>query len=178
MTQQIINIGQLPNDGSGDPLRVAFQKINNNFTQLFQTASTVTYAYSYGDLANQQIYSISANLFTQGTFTVRSTNTGTNDSQLVTIFSQINNDGDGIKFTAYGTTFYGNVLTNYDMDIFEGNVRLLVNPFPDVDLLHYINSQILYFPSIPEGLGIGLNNYEANTALATENSNILSTQNQ
>ena len=26
-----INIGVLPNDGSGDPLRVAFEKINNNF---------------------------------------------------------------------------------------------------------------------------------------------------
>lgn len=177
MTQQIINIGTLPNDGSGDPLRVAFQKINNNFTQLFETSSTVTYAYSYGDLANQAVFTIAANAFTQGTFTIRSTNTSTNDSQLVTILSQLNNDGDGVKFTAYGTTFYGNVLTNYDMDIFEGNVRLLVNPIPDVDLLHYVNSQVLYFPSIPEGLGIGLNGYTANSALGTENSNELSTQN-
>jgi hypothetical protein len=35
MTQQIINVGELPNDGSGDPLRLAFQKINDNFTQVF-----------------------------------------------------------------------------------------------------------------------------------------------
>lgn len=35
MTQQIINVGSLPNDGEGDPLRVAFQKINDNFTQVF-----------------------------------------------------------------------------------------------------------------------------------------------
>lgn len=35
MTQQIINVGTLPNDGEGDPLRVAFQKINENFTQVF-----------------------------------------------------------------------------------------------------------------------------------------------
>ncbi len=27
-TQEIINIGTLPNDGEGDPLRVAFAKIN------------------------------------------------------------------------------------------------------------------------------------------------------
>jgi len=178
MTQEIINIGTLPNDGQGDPLRVAFQKINNNFTQLFETSSTVSYAYSFGDLANQPVYTIAANLFTQGTFTIRSTNTSTNDSQLVTIFSQLNNDGDDVKFTAYGTTFYGNVLTNYSMDLFEGNVRLLVNPIPDVDLLHYVNSQVLYFPSVPEGLGIGLNGYIANSVLATENSNELSTQNQ
>jgi len=177
MAQQIINIGTLPNDGSGDPLRVAFQKINNNFTELFETTSTVTYAYSFGDSANQPVFTIASNAFTQGTFTIRSTNTSTNDSQLVTIFSQLNNDGDSIKFTAYGTTFFGNVLTNYDMDLFEGNVRLLVNPIPDVDLLHYVNSQVLYFPSIPEGLGIGLNGYGANTALGTENNNELSTQN-
>lgn len=35
MAQKIINIGTLPNDRSGDPLRVAFQKINDNFTELY-----------------------------------------------------------------------------------------------------------------------------------------------
>lgn len=37
MSQQIINVGALPNDGTGDPLRTAYQKINNNFTQIFGT---------------------------------------------------------------------------------------------------------------------------------------------
>lgn len=31
MKIEMINIGNLPNDGAGDPLRVAFSKINNNF---------------------------------------------------------------------------------------------------------------------------------------------------
>jgi len=35
MAQQIINIGSSPNDGTGDPLRTAFSKINNNFTELY-----------------------------------------------------------------------------------------------------------------------------------------------
>ena len=35
---EIVIIGALPNDGSGDPLRVAFGKINNNFANLFSTA--------------------------------------------------------------------------------------------------------------------------------------------
>lgn len=35
MSQQIINIGALPNDGTGDPIRVAYGKINNNFTELY-----------------------------------------------------------------------------------------------------------------------------------------------
>ena len=38
MAQQVINIGTAPNDGLGDPLRTAFGKTNNNFTQLFSTA--------------------------------------------------------------------------------------------------------------------------------------------
>jgi len=40
MTQQIINIGTLPNDGTGDPLRVAYDKINDNFDQLFDVVSS------------------------------------------------------------------------------------------------------------------------------------------
>ena len=38
MAQQVINIGTAPNDGLGDPLRTAFGKTNNNFTQLFSTS--------------------------------------------------------------------------------------------------------------------------------------------
>lgn len=35
MTQQVINTGAAPNDGAGDPLRTAFTKTNNNFTELY-----------------------------------------------------------------------------------------------------------------------------------------------
>ena len=35
MTQEVIDVGQAPNDGQGDPLRDAFEKTNTNFTQLF-----------------------------------------------------------------------------------------------------------------------------------------------
>ena len=38
MAQQIINVGTVPNDGLGDPLRTAFTKTNDNFSQLFATA--------------------------------------------------------------------------------------------------------------------------------------------
>ncbi len=39
MAKQIINIGSQANDRSGDPLRTAFDKINQNFTELYTTAS-------------------------------------------------------------------------------------------------------------------------------------------
>jgi hypothetical protein len=35
MAQQIINIGAAPNDGTGDPIRVAFNKTNQNFTEVY-----------------------------------------------------------------------------------------------------------------------------------------------
>jgi hypothetical protein len=37
MAQEVLSLGTLPNDGKGDTIRVAAQKINNNFTQLFST---------------------------------------------------------------------------------------------------------------------------------------------
>ncbi len=35
MAKQVINIGTTANDGTGDPLRDAFDKVNDNFTELY-----------------------------------------------------------------------------------------------------------------------------------------------
>jgi hypothetical protein len=40
MTQQIINVGTLPGDGTGDRGQVPFNKVNANFTQLFASVPT------------------------------------------------------------------------------------------------------------------------------------------
>jgi hypothetical protein len=39
MTLQLVNVGKKPGDGSGDPLRVSFEKINENFTELYTNLS-------------------------------------------------------------------------------------------------------------------------------------------
>lgn len=39
MTQQIVNVGASANDGTGDPLRTSFQKINANFSELYATGA-------------------------------------------------------------------------------------------------------------------------------------------
>lgn len=41
MTIQTINIGAAPNDGSGDPLRTAFTKTNENFSNIVVDVNTV-----------------------------------------------------------------------------------------------------------------------------------------
>ena len=40
MTKQVINIGASANDGTGDPLRNAFDKVNDNFNELYTNGST------------------------------------------------------------------------------------------------------------------------------------------
>ena len=60
---EIINIGTLPNDGSGDPLRVAFEKINNNFSNLYSTGWFTTDTYTIGNTAGQVIFETPANLY-------------------------------------------------------------------------------------------------------------------
>ena len=44
MSKQTINIGRTANDKSGDPLRTAFSKVNDNFTELYTvfTINTIT----------------------------------------------------------------------------------------------------------------------------------------
>jgi hypothetical protein len=41
MAKQVIGIGSAANDGSGDPLRTAFDKINDNFTEVYDDISTI-----------------------------------------------------------------------------------------------------------------------------------------
>lgn len=40
MTQQIINVGTVANDGQGTPLRTAFEFINDNFDELYNQTQT------------------------------------------------------------------------------------------------------------------------------------------
>ena len=39
MAKQTINIGSAANDGTGDPLRTAFDKINDNFDELYGSSA-------------------------------------------------------------------------------------------------------------------------------------------
>lgn len=41
MAQQLINIG-IADQGNGDPLRTAFNKVNTNFSELYQSVSQTT----------------------------------------------------------------------------------------------------------------------------------------
>jgi|AntAceMinimDraft_6_1070360.scaffolds.fasta_scaffold11137_4 hypothetical protein len=41
MAKQTINIGTVPNDRTGDPLRTAFTKVNSNFTEVYNSIAAI-----------------------------------------------------------------------------------------------------------------------------------------
>lgn len=141
-TQEIINIGALPNDGTGDPLRTAFAKINNNFTTLWNTSTGVGTANTSGSSPGQVIFESAIANYSSASFVVRSKDTGSN-SQNITLSAQISNDNSNVSFTAYGTTFIGTPLCRFDMDIDGSNLRILCDPLTANNLSHTIFSQLL-----------------------------------
>jgi hypothetical protein len=167
-TQQIINIGTLPNDGEGDPLRVAFSKINNNFSNLFSTFVNTSLSYSSGNVAGQVIFETPANTFTMGEMFVYTADSSTNESQTIQLFAQLNQSADDVKFTGYGSTFFGNALSSYDMEVSDGNVKILANPLTGNLLFHFIGSQNMWVgPNVP-GIPLQLDGYIANSIMSTE----------
>jgi hypothetical protein len=59
MARQIINVGATPDDGTGDPIRTAYQKCNNNFAELYSRAQEtppVTSVGSPGDRAGMYAF--------------------------------------------------------------------------------------------------------------------------
>ena len=57
MTQQIVNVGAAANDGTGDPLRTAYTKINENFTEVYNLGAPG----SNLDLSGNQITATNSN---------------------------------------------------------------------------------------------------------------------
>lgn len=174
--QEYINIGAQPNDGEGDPLRTAFAKINNNFSNLFFTATTTGNTFTAGLTPNQVIYQTPSNTFSQGKFQIRSSDPNSIDMQDVTLTASITNNLDNVKFSGYGTLFEGNALCRYDMDVFEGNVRLLVNPIKDAVILHFIASEVTFIGDYAAGAEIALDGYPEGSVMGTENDAILTTE--
>lgn len=172
MAIQLVNVGALPNDGEGDPLRVAFQKINNNFLQMQQTGTNITQAVTLDDTPNQAILEYPADQFTQAIIQIQSYREDNNDSQNAFLGAQIYNDGSDVKFTIYGVTNVDNWLTNYDMDVLDGNVRLLVSPIQDQVIQHFIAYQVTWTGD----LGVGASMLtEGGGSLVTETGNVFIT---
>lgn len=174
-TQEIINIGANPNDGSGDPLRVAFEKINNNFSNLFPTAINTSSSYTVGTTPGQLVFETDANAFTMAQLYVYAADAEGNSSQSMQLNAQINQGLDDAKFSAVGTSVFGDALSTYSMRVLDGNVQLLANPIANSTIFHFIGSSIIWIGADVPGLLMGVDGY-ANTVLSTENDINISTE--
>lgn len=176
--QEYINIGETPNDGNGDPLRVAFGKINNNFSNLFLTSTTTYSTYTTGNTQNQVIFEVPVAQFYQGEFQIRSSYPSSPDMQDITLSASITNNLAGVRFSGHSTLFEGNAICRYDMDVSAGNVRILINPLVNLVLDHFISAYVTYPEQITTGAEIALNGYANGYVLGTETGSILITESE
>jgi hypothetical protein len=68
MTQLLINVGNVANDGQGTPLRTAFEYINDNFTELYSGVTTPTALANLTPVAGARAFVNNGNLVATGNF--------------------------------------------------------------------------------------------------------------
>ena len=76
MAKQDINIGTAPNDGTGDPLRTAFDKTNDNFTELYNATgwNKIYEATTQTLVSGDNLITISGTIESNGTITLLDAN--------------------------------------------------------------------------------------------------------
>ena len=87
MTKQTINVGQVGNDGAGDKLRNAFVKVNENFTELYDSVSSLGSVDAAG-VANLNSRINTAYTVANAAFDVANTGAGS-DTANVTFFDNV-----------------------------------------------------------------------------------------
>ena len=70
MSRQVINIGIVANDGTGDSIRIAGQKINNNFEELYAETAVDSYISFDGNNIISNASNADINIVPAGTGTV------------------------------------------------------------------------------------------------------------
>ena len=165
---EVINVGATANDGAGDPLRTAFQKINYNFELVNQTGVFTADGYSDGLTQGQVIFETPTTLFTQATIQINSQDINSNDNQNITIAAAISNDGTSVTWTGYSALFNGDPLLTYDLDVTAGNVRILVNPLVDTTIYNFITGTIAVITN-PPGLSLTVEGTNANVIVTESN---------
>jgi hypothetical protein len=165
-TFEVINVGSTANDGAGDPLRTAFQKINYNFELVNQTGVFTADGYSDGLTADQVIFETPVSLFTQATIQINSQDVNSNDSQNITLSAAISNDGTSVTWTGYSALFNGDPLLTYDLTVADGNVKIAVTPLVDTTIYNFITGTIAVITN-PPGLSLTIEGNSGNI-LSTE----------
>lgn len=122
MAQQTINIGTTANDGTGDPLRTAFDKVNDNFTELYNDdagdVDSVNGATGVVVLDSDDISEGSTNLYNQThTGDVTGSTALTIANNAVTA-AKLANDIRGVQYVGIDTGDYIEFTADTQMDFY------------------------------------------------------------
>jgi len=155
MSKLGINTGNNPNDGQGDPLRVAMGKINSNFTEIYNTLgdgnNVISYASTAGistvarNLTNNPIINVSGILNTGITTTEH---LEVRNIESTGIITAVQFSGDGSQLTNVTSTAAG--ISIYDDGVLLGVAREidfdvnLVSTSPDGTQRVRVSSQASY----------------------------------
>ena len=88
---------------------------------------------------NQVIYQLPQVNFTTLRLQITSHRPDNNDSQSVSMTVNKRTDGIQARHTVFGTVFNGTPLTTDNADISFGNVRIMVSPIPNVEIIHLVS---------------------------------------
>jgi hypothetical protein len=170
MTQYVINIGTLPNDGTGDPLRTAFNETNLNFNQVFAagpvlsnvriTNNTILTTNTNGNLilAPNGIGVVQANVnIVPNTSNIR--NLGSADRRWSTLYTQYANISGGL--TLANLTATGDILVSGNLTV-TGNIINVANIVTDAKTIQLANTAGTANAANGSGITVG-----ANDAIAT-----------
>jgi hypothetical protein len=178
MTQYVINIGTLPNDGTGDPLRTAFNEVNLNFDQVFAAGpvlsnvqianNTILTTNTNGNLvlAPNGIGVVQANVnIVPNTSNIR--NLGSADRRWSTLYIQYANISGAI--TVSDLTATGNVTVGGNLSV-TGNVINIGNIVTDAKTIQLANTAGTANAASGSGITVGANDNIA-TMLYSSTSN-------
>lgn len=182
MTQYVINIGALPNDGTGDPLRTAFNETNLNFDQVFAAGpvlsnvrianNTILTTNTNGNLilAPNGIGVVQSNVnIVPNAANIRSLGTGTQRwSSLYVQYANVSGNIDlSGTFTARDLTVLGNLTVT-------GNTIQIGNLVTDAKTLQLANTAGTANAANGSGITVGVNDNIA-TVLYNSTSNTWTT---
>jgi len=176
MTQYVINIGAIPNDGTGDPLRTAFNETNLNFDQVFAAGPVL----SNIQIANNKILTTNTNgnlvLAPNGTGVIQANvsivpnlanlrNLGSATNRWATVYSQYL-DISGVLTT-------GDLTVNGNLTV-TGNTIQIGNIVTDTKTIQLANTASNASSANGSGITVGANDNLA-TILYNSTSNVWTT---
>ena len=123
MSKRVINIGSAPNDGTGDPLRTGLSKVNDNFTEIYNTLGDGADVISYASTAG--ISTLAQNLTGTPSIEVSGlTNTGVSTVQSIQVTDlEVAGIVTALQFFGDGSQLTNVTATSAGIDVYEDGTR-------------------------------------------------------